>query len=321
MEESNKYQIWVDKYRPKFFKDIIGQEGFIERIKYFVETNSLPHLLFAGTPGTGKTTTALVIARELYGENNLEGNVLELNASDDRGIDVIRNQIKEFAKLKSLVKIPFKIIILDEADSLTRDAQQALRRTMEKYSATCRFILACNEISKIIDPIQSRCVIFKFKPLNENDLKKLIEKISKNENFEIDKEAEEILINYSKGDLRKLENTLQAAAAIDKKITKDVLEKIIDFIEPKDFKELIENAFKGDFYKYRDLLIKLKSYRGLSSLEILKGIYKEIIDMEGLDPKKKIKIIDKIATIEFRIIEGSDDDLQLEALLAFFSII
>ena len=177
----NMSTIWVDKYRPKSFDDIIGQEYFVKRVRSFVESRSLPHLLFAGSPGTGKTTTALVVARELYGENGLRGNFLELNASDDRGIDVIRNRIKEFAKLKSLTDIPYKIIILDEADSLTKEAQQALRRTMEKYSATCRFILACNEISKLIDPIQSRCVIFKFKPLSEKALLDLVKRIEKAE--------------------------------------------------------------------------------------------------------------------------------------------
>jgi replication factor C small subunit len=312
--------IWVDKYRPKYFKDIIGQDDFVKRVKYFVETKTLPHLLFAGVPGTGKTTTALVIARELYGENGMKGNVLELNASDDRGINVIRNQIKEFAKLKSLTTVPFKIIILDEADSLTKEAQQALRRTMEKYSATCRFILACNEISKIIDPIQSRCVIFKFKPLQEKDIIKLIEKIEKNENIEVTEKAKKILIEYSNGDLRKLVNTLQAASAINKKIDEKTLEKIIDFVNPKEVDELISEAIKGNFFKAQDYLIKLKTYRGMSSLEVLKEIYKRILKID-IDYKLKLKLIDKIASVEFRIVEGSDDELQLEALLATLSIL
>ena len=179
-------QIWVDKFRPQTFNEIIGQDNFVKRVKAFIESKNLPHLLFAGSPGTGKTTTALVVARELYGEGGIKGNFLELNASDDRGIDVIRNQIKEFAKLKSLANIPYKIICLDEADSLTKDAQQALRRTMEKYSHSCRFILACNEISKILDPIQSRCVIFKFKGLAKEALIALLNKVELDEtlNFE-----------------------------------------------------------------------------------------------------------------------------------------
>jgi len=317
----NTSSIWVDKYRPKTFDQIIGQEYFVKRVKAFVESKSLPHLLFAGTPGTGKTTTALVVARELYGKNGMKGNVLELNASDDRGIDVIRNTIKEFAKLKSLADVPYKIIILDEADSLTKEAQQALRRTMEKYSSTCRFILACNEISKLIDPIQSRCVIFKFKPLTEDNLKELVKKIEKQENIKVTDKAIDILIHSTKGDLRKLVNTLQASSSISKEINEKILNEIIDFVDPKEIEEMIEFAINSDFLKARDVMIRLKSKRGLTSLEILKEIYKSIINNTKIDDKVKIKFIDRIATVEFRIVEGSDDELQLEALLSMLSLI
>lgn len=314
-------QIWVDKYRPKTFNDIIGQEYFVKRVRAFVESKSLPHLLFAGTPGTGKTTTAHVVARELYGENGMKGNFLELNASDDRGIDVIRNQIKEFARLKSLAQIPYKLIVLDEADSLTKEAQQALRRTMEKYSATCRFILACNEISKLIDPIQSRCVVFKFKPLQEKELIKLTKKIAKDENLTVDENTTKILINSTKGDLRKLVNTLQAASSVSKEITVKILDEILDYVEPTEVLELVNYATEGDFFKARDVMVKLRTIRGLTALEILKEIYKNIINNENIDPKTKVKFVDRIATVEFRIVEGSDEELQLEALLAMMSLL
>lgn len=317
----NISQIWVDKYRPKTFDEIVGQDYFVSRVRSFVKTKSLPHLLFAGTPGTGKTTTALVVARELYGENGLKGNFLELNASDDRGIDVVRNKIKEFAKLKSLADVPYKIIVLDEADSLTKEAQQALRRTMEKYSATCRFILACNEISKIIDPIQSRCVIFKFKPLSDESFRDLIKKIEKEEKITVDENAVTSLISASKGDLRKLVNTLQASASISKKITTKILDEILDYVDPKEVGDMLEQARNGDFLRARNTMVKLKSKRGMSALEILKEIYKKIIADETIDPKTKIKFVDRIATVEFRIVEGSDEELQLEALLAMLSLI
>ena len=313
-------QIWVDKYRPKTFKEIIGQEYFIKRIKAFIESKNLPHLLFAGSPGTGKTTTALVVATELYGKNAIRGNFLELNASDDRGIDVVRKNIKEFARLKSLANVPYKIICLDEADSLTKEAQQALRRTMEKYSTTCRFILACNEISKLIDPIQSRCVIFKFKPLTKDNLIELSKKIEKAEGLKIEESAKELLVELSKGDLRKLVNTLQATSSINKNVTKELIEEVMDFVNPHEIKDMLNYAIKGDFFKARDTMVKLKTIRGLTALEILKEIYKQVINMD-IDPKLKIKTVDRIATVEFRIVEGSDEDLQLEALLAMMSLL
>ena len=313
-------QIWVDKYRPKNFDDIIGQEFFIKRVSEFVKSKNLPHLLLAGSPGTGKTTTALVVARELYGENGVRGNVLELNASDDRGIDVIRNQIKEFAKLKSLAEIPYKIIILDEADSLTKEAQQALRRTMEKFSANCRFILACNEISKIIDPIQSRCVVFKFKGLKDEELKKVIENIEKSEQIKVTEDAKNLLVKISNGDLRRLINSLQAASSISKQIDEKSVNEILDFVNPSEIKEMIEHALKGDFMKARDRMIYVKTVRGLTSLEVLKEIYRQVLEMD-IDPKLKVKFVDRIATVEFRLVEGSDEDIQLEALLAMMGLL
>lgn len=319
--EKNTSEIWVDKYRPKSFDEIVGQNFFVTRIKAFIESKNLPHLLFAGAPGTGKTTTALVVARELFGEHGMKGNYLELNASDDRGIDVIRNQIKEFAKLKSLTTIPYKIICLDEADSLTKDAQQALRRTMEKYSASCRFILACNEISKIMDPIQSRCVIFKFKPLREESLSDLIDRIAKGEGLKVDNDAKDTLIQASRGDVRKLTNILQATSALEKVITTELIEEILDSVNPKEVEKMIEAAKKGDFFKARDYLIALKTIKGFSGLEVLKEMYRILIADESIDPKNKIKLVDKIATIEFRIVEGSDEELQLESFLATLSLL
>ena len=320
MENLNS-SIWVDKYRPKLFKDIIGQENFIKRIQSFIKSKSLPHMLLAGSPGTGKTTTAMVVANELYGEGALSGNYLELNASDDRGIDVIRTKIKEFAKLKSLVQIPYKIICLDEADSLTKEAQQALRRTMEKFSNTCRFILCCNEISKLIDPIQSRCVIFKFKGLEEKQILEVIEKISKEENIEVDDDAKKLLCEITNGDLRKLINFLQSTGSISSKITTKQIEEVADFINPKEIEKMLNFALSKKFTEAREEMIKLRVLKGLTALEILKETYKQIISNENIEPLKKVKIVDRIATIEFRIVEGSDSEIQLESFLAFLSFI
>jgi len=174
-------RIWIVNYRPKDFDEIFGQDEIVSRVKALVEKKNIPHMLFAGPAGSGKTTLALIIAKKLFGPNWRE-NFLELNASDARGIDVIRNQVKTFARSKALGNVPFKIILLDESDALTKDAQHALRRIMEMFSSSCRFILSCNSSSKIIDPIQSRCVIFRFRPLDEKNFTKALERIINSEN-------------------------------------------------------------------------------------------------------------------------------------------
>jgi len=163
--------IWTEKFRPSQFSDIVGQDNIVKRVEALTNSLNIPHLLFAGPAGTGKSTLALIVVKDLF-KNNWKDNYLELNASDERGINVVREKVKNFARTKSIGNVPFKVIFLDEADALTPEAQQALRRTMENYSATCRFILSCNYSSKIIDPIQSRCAIFRFKLLEKKTLKK-----------------------------------------------------------------------------------------------------------------------------------------------------
>lgn len=308
--------IWTEKYRPSSFDEIKGQDKIVERVKAMVKQGSIGNFLFSGPAGVGKSSLALVVARELYGEN-WRRNFLELNASDERGIDVVRGIIKDFARTKALSD-KFKIIFLDECDSLTREAQQALRRTMENFTQNTRFVLSCNYSSKIIDPIMSRCIVFRFKPLEKDDMKKIIEKIAKSEGLKIDSEVIEILHEISNGDVRKAENILQSCAALDKKITKDLIYNLVSAAEPKEIRNVLELvAVKKDFIKARDKLLDIMMKHGLSGMDVIKQIQKEIWNL-SIDDKIKIKMIDKCGEIEFRMVEGSDEFIQLEALLANF---
>ena len=308
--------IFIEKYRPKSFEEFVGQDIIVNRIKSFVENNNIPHLIFAGSPGTGKTTLALIIARSLFGENWRE-NFLELNSSDDRGINVVRETIKDFARTRPMSNVPYKIILLDESDALTREAQHALRRTMENYSNTCRFILSCNYSSKLIDPIVSRCAIFRFKPLTEEDVFAILKKIAKNENIKLEEKALALIFSASKGDVRKAENILQSCSSISKNISESTVKEIIKEINPEDIKKILEIALSGDFVKARNKLLDFMLKEGLSGVDIIKSIQSEIINLDIAD-KRKMQLIDKCGDIEFRLVEGSDEFVQLEALLSNF---
>jgi len=310
-------ELWIEKYRPKNFDEIVGQEHVIKRVKSMVKDKNLPHLLLIGPAGTGKTSLVLVMAYELYKERWRE-NILELNASDSRGIDVIRHEVKNFAKTKPIGSVSFKICILDEADALTKEAQQALRRTMEKYSTTCRFCLLANYGSKIIEPIQSRCAIFRFKPLTKQHVKKIVEKVAKQEKLKIQENAYDYLLEVSQGDVRRLLNILQSAASISKNITVDNIKEIVSEVEVKDVKQILELALKGDFIKARNKLLEVMLNNGLSGIDIIKNIQKEILNTE-IQAEKKLSIIERCGEIEFRIVEGSDEFIQLEALLAYIA--
>ena len=317
MEHQNS--LWTEKYRPSDFSEIKGQKEIVQRVKAFVEQQNLPHLLFAGPAGVGKTSLSLVIAKKLF-KDSWRQNFLELNASDERGIDVVRNKVKDFARTRAIGDVPFKIIYLDECDALTREAQQALRRTMENYSQTCRFVLSANYSSKIIEPIQSRCVVFRFKPLDKKDVFNIIDKIAEHEKLKIDEKAKEALYEISEGDCRRLENILQSCAAIEDKITEELVHSLASMAKPKEVREVLELALKNKFIEARAKLLDLMLSYGLAGIDVIKQIQKEIIDLE-LDNKSKMVLIEKCGEIEFRMTEGSDEYIQLEALLSQFCLV
>jgi len=311
--------IWIEKYRPKTFSEVKGQSEVVKRAEAFVKQKNMPHLLFAGPAGTGKTTLSLVIAKELF-KDTWNENLLELNASDERGIDVIRVKVKDFARTRSIGNVPFKIIYLDECDALTREAQQALRRTMENYTQTCRFILSCNYSSKIIDPIQSRCTVFRFKPLPKEDIMTIIDKVAKNEGLNVDVKAKEGLFEISGGDCRKVENILQTCAALNKQVDEKLVFEMASVAKPKEVKNVLDSCVKKDFLGAKNELLKTMLGYGLSGLDIIKQIQKEIWNLE-VEDKKKLEMIKECGEAEFRMIEGSDEFIQLEALVSKFILI
>ena len=311
--------IWTEKYRPKTFEEVKGQKDIVQRVKAFVDKKNLPHLLLAGPPGVGKTTLSLVIVKELY-KDTWRDNFLELNASDERGIDVVREKVKNFARTKSLGNVPFKIIYLDESDALTKEAQQALRRTMENYTTTCRFILSCNYSSKILEPIQSRCTMFRFKPLSKEEIFNIVEEIAKNEGLSIDNQGKEALYYVSAGDVRKLENIMQSCAAITSNITKDTIYAISSFAEPLEIRQIIKMCINNDFQSAKKKLLDTMLNQGLSGIDVIKQMQKEAWNCEATD-MQKLEMIKECGEVEFRMVEGSDEFIQLESLLAKFIVI
>jgi len=306
--------MWIEKYRPKTIDEIIGQDETKTRLKGFVEAKSLPHLLFAGPPGTGKTSTVITLATEIFGEGNIYGNLLELNASDDRGIDIIRNEVKDFAKTLP-IDAPFKIISLDEADALTSAAQHALRRTMEKYVSSSRFVLLCNYPGKIIEPIQSRCAFFRFQRLGDDVIKEQMEYISKQENVDYTSKGLDMLVKVSNGDLRKAINVLQATAATGGKIEETSVLETVGGVDPNEIEKLLNVARNQEFDRAKGKLQDLIFVRGVAGSDIIREINSNITKMDFSD-ESKLKIIDRLAEVDFRLTEGASPDIQIAALLA-----
>ncbi|MBU0590711.1 replication factor C small subunit [Candidatus Micrarchaeota archaeon] len=308
---------WTEKYRPKKLDEVAGQNDIITSLKAFVKSRNMPNMLFAGPPGVGKTTSCLALARELYSDN-IRGNFLDLNASDERGIDVVRGRIKDFARSIALGDVPFKLIFLDEGDALTNDAQQALRRTMESNSSVTRFVISANYSSKIIEPIQSRCAVFRFIPLTEHEMKKTLEHVVKEEKLKADENIYETIFYVSEGDMRKAMNVLQGCAMHSKHITSELVHKISSRATPKEVKEMIDFALQGKFQEARTKLDRLIITYGLSGDDVLMQTYKEVGKME-IPEKQRIKLMELVGEYNFRLVQGANERIQLEALLAQFA--
>jgi replication factor C small subunit len=308
--------MWAEKYRPQTLDEMWNQTEIVSRLKNFVKDRNLPHLLFVGPAGVGKTTSILALARDLYGPG-YRNFILELNASDERGINVIREKVKNFARTAAISsEVTFKILIMDEADSLTSAAQHALRRTMEIYTRTCRFCLIGNYSENIIEPIQSRCSIFRFSPLSEGDLKGWIRYIAEKEGVNLIAEGLDAVYEAATGDLRKATNLLQAAAATQGSEIDDIaIYSVLGRVSPGKVREMINLGLKGEFLEAREILRTLLIDEGLAADDIIRMVYSEVLRL-GIPERWKVQLSDAIGETDYRLTQGARPEIQLSALVA-----
>ena len=305
--------MWVEKYRPKKMTELVNQKEVVGSINSMLKNQSeLPHLLFSGSAGVGKTTAALCLSSEILREH-WRTYTLELNASDERGINMVRERVKKFSRFAGLdTEIPFKIIILDEADEMTHDAQTALRRIIEDTSKICRFILIANNLSKIIAPIQSRCVVFKFTRISDKDIISQLKFIAKQEKIKTDEKGLQTICDHTSGDLRHAINILQAAASSGD-VTESIVKSVVGLTKTKDVQDVLKLALDGKISDSRDKMIELIKVYGMSESDFLKYINQAAFNsktsnLEGM--------LETIAKYDYRILVGANPEIQLSALLA-----
>jgi len=304
--------MWVEKYRPTKLSEIVNQTEIIGSLEALIaHPADMPHLLFSGSAGVGKTTAAMCISKQILGEN-AKDYTLELNASDERGIGMVREKVKKFSRFAGMSDAPFKLIILDEADEMTNDAQTALRRIIEDTAQYCRFILIANNISKIIEPIQSRCAAFKFTSIPEEDVISRLGEISKKEKIKSDKKGLKAVYEYSEGDLRHAINLLQATASIGD-ITEEHVKSSAGLTKTSDVDGVLAMALAGKIIEAREKMIELIKVYGMSESDFLKYLNAAVFKSKH---ERLSEILEFIAKYDYRILVGANPEIQLSALLA-----
>eukprot|EP01111_Echinosteliopsis_oligospora_P019072 TRINITY_DN9036_c0_g1_i1.p1 TRINITY_DN9036_c0_g1~~TRINITY_DN9036_c0_g1_i1.p1 ORF type:complete len:382 (-),score=101.21 TRINITY_DN9036_c0_g1_i1:24-1169(-) len=311
---------WVEKYRPKDFSGLIAHQDIISTLERLIDQNRLPHLLLYGPPGTGKTSTILACARRMYGAN-YHSMVLELNASDDRGIDVVREQIKDFASTRKIFSSGVKLVILDEADNMTTTAQAALRRVIEKFTKNTRFCLICNYISKIIPALQSRCTRFRFGPLPKPALENRVKYVMKEEKVEekVTADGLKAIIQLGEGDMRKCLNILQSTCMAYEKIDADAVYQCTGNPQPKDIRDIVEWLLNEDFSVAYQNILNLKTNNGLALQDIVREIHLYVVMLE-ISPKSIMQLLKDLAEVEYRLMSAATEKVQLGCLVGSFQV-
>ncbi|KAG1770672.1 P-loop containing nucleoside triphosphate hydrolase protein [Suillus occidentalis] len=307
---------WVEKYRPVTLDDVVSHKDITTTIVKFIEKNRLPHLLFYGPPGTGKTSTILAVARRIYGAE-YKKQILELNASDDRGIDVVREQIKQFAETRTLFSKGFKLIILDEADMMTQQAQAALRRVIEQYTKNVRFCIICNYVNKIAPAIQSRCTRFRFSPLPIAEVEKRVNSVVEAEKVNLTQDGKKALLKLSKGDMRRALNVLQACHAAYGSIGETEVYNCTGNPHPSDIETIVNSMLADEFTTSYQMISAMKTERGLALQDLISGTY-EYVETIDFKPQARVYLLDFLATTEHRLSTGGGEKMQLSALLGAF---
>lgn len=310
---------WVEKYRPTNLDEVYGQIEVVKTVRKFIEEGKLPHLLFYGPPGTGKTSTIVALAREIYGKN-YSNMVLELNASDDRGIEVVRNQIKEFASTRQIFSRGFKLIILDEADAMTNAAQNALRRIIERYTKNTRFCILANYAHKLTPALLSRCTRFRFQPLQIDAMRKRLENVIIHENVKINEEGKNTLLRLAEGDMRRVLNVLQACHGslegeeMDE-INEDIIYECVGEPRPQDIKTVLHSVMNDDWNTAYFTVDKMKSSKGLALIDMIEGFITIIDEYELKNPETKLQLLIALGDIEYAISRGGNERIQTSAVI------